>query len=92
LPRLRTNGGIVGILSIAEKQLDVRYLDFPRPRPELVELLGERNQSCPVVLREAPRSLPASIPVQQSKGHWFIEGANDIAAYLAHVHGVGIPH
>ncbi len=71
----------------------MRYLDFPRPRPELIELLGEENQSCPVlVLKEAPNSPPSTLALQQAKGLWFIEGADEIANYLAHVHGTGLPH
>lgn len=85
--------GLLEFYPALKGQMEVRYLDFPRPRTELVELLGENNQSCPVlVLKEAPAGLPASIPIQQSKGNWFVEGANEIASYLAHVHGTGIPH
>ena len=85
--------GLLEFYPALKKHLEVRYLDFPRPRPELVELLGEENQSCPVlVLKDAPTRLPSSIPVQQAKEHGFIEGPNEIASYLAHVHGIGIPH
>ena len=30
--------------------LDVRYVDFPRPRMEILSLIGEANQSCPVLV------------------------------------------
>lgn len=87
---------MVGVLEFypALKQvLDVRWVDFARPRRELVELLGEENQSCPVlVLQRAPGKLPAEVPVQQAKGRWFVEGPTEIALYLAHVHGIGRPH
>lgn len=87
---------LVGLLEFypaLKQQLDVRWLDFPRPRRELVELLGEENQSCPVlVLKDAPEGLPAAVPVQQAQGRWFVEGAEEIATYLAHVHGTGRPH
>ncbi len=73
--------------------LEVRWLDFLHPRPELISLLGEENQSCPVlVLRAAPTGLPSSLPIQQAKGRQFVEGANEIATYLAHARGIGIPH
>jgi hypothetical protein len=68
-------------------------VDFPRPRPELAPLLGEENQSCPVlVLKELPADLPSALKVQHANGEVFVEGAREIAEYLAHVHGVGIPH
>ncbi len=73
--------------------LEVRWLDYPRPRPELIELLGEENQSCPVlVLKEAPKGLPSKLALQAARGRWFVEGANEIATYLAHAYGIGIPH
>ncbi len=87
---------MVGLLEFypdLKQQLEVRWLDFPRPRPELIELLGEENQSCPVlVLKEAPSSTPSTIPLQQAKGRWFVEGASEIATYLARTKGIGIPH
>lgn len=87
---------MVGLLEFYPKlkqHLELRYMDFPRPRPELVGFLGEENQSCPVlVLKDAPTGLPSSIPLQQAKGNWFVEGADEISRCLAHAHGIGIPH
>jgi hypothetical protein len=84
--------GLLEFYPPLKQKLEVRYLDFQRPRPELVDLVGEENQSCPVlVLKNAPGQSPA-IPIRQAKGHWFVEGADEIARYLAHVHGIGIPH
>lgn len=85
--------GLLEFYPALKKHLEVRYLDFPRPRPELIELLGEENQSCPVlVLNSAPQNVPPGIPVGQAKGHWFVDGADEIARYLAHAYGTGIPH
>lgn len=85
--------GLLEFYPALKQQLEVHWLDYPRPRPELIELLGEANQSCPVlVLQEAPTGVPSTIPLQQAKGRWFVEGAGEIACYLAHAHGIGIPH
>jgi hypothetical protein len=87
---------VVGLLEFypALKQtLSIHSLDFPRPRAELVSLLGESNQGCPVlVLGEVPLNLPAQLKVQQANGHAFVAGAKEIGGFLAHVHGIGIPH
>lgn len=92
-PQCAQMAGLMEFYPSLKQQLDVRWLDFPRPRPELIDLLGDENQSCPVlVLKDAPADLPSSLPVQQAKGRRFVEGASEIAAYLAHVHGIGIPH
>ena len=85
--------GLLEFYPALEQTIEVRWLDFPRPRPELIDLLGEDNQSCPIlVLQNAPTGLPSSLPIQQAKGRWFVEGANEIATYLAHARGIGIPH
>jgi hypothetical protein len=85
--------GLLEFYPALKSKLEVRWLDFPRPRPELIELLGEENQSCPVlVLCAAPGPSLARPPLQQANGRWFVEGANEIATYLAHAHGIGIPH
>lgn len=85
--------GLLEFYPALKEHLEVRWLDFPRPRPKLIELLGEENQSCPVlVLKDAPDGLPSTPALQQAKGRWFVVGADAIANYLAHIHGTGIPH
>lgn len=85
--------GLLEFYPALKAHLEVRYLGFPRPRSELVELLGEENQSCPVlVLAEAASDLPATLPIREAKGRSFVEGADEIARYLAHMHGIGISH
>lgn len=85
--------GLLEFYPVLKTHLDVRYVNFPRPRPELAPLLGEENQSCPVlVLMAPPPNLPSKLKVQHANGQAFVEGAREIAEYLAHVHGVGIPH
>lgn len=87
---------IVGLLEYyprLKQSVEVQLVDFQRPRPILVESLGEENQSCPVlVLRAKPQGLPSHIKVLHSNGHCFVEGAAEIATYLAHVHSTSIPH
>lgn len=85
--------GLMEFYPALKEQLEVRWLDFPRPRPQLIDLLGEENQSCPVlVLKAAPNGLPSTPALQQAKGRWFVVGADEIANYLAQLHGIGIPH
>ncbi|MBV5313295.1 MAG: DUF3088 family protein [Prolixibacteraceae bacterium] len=46
---------IEGLLSFYPRlrdELDINYVDFNRPRKILVDLLGETNQSCPVLVLE----------------------------------------
>ncbi len=87
---------VIGFLEFypaIKQHLSVKYVDFPRPRPELVSLLGEKNQSCPVlVLGAAPTNLRPGLNVQIANGRAFVEGGREITQYLARVHETGIPH
>ena len=85
--------GLLEFYPALKWRLEIHYVDFPRPRPELVALRGEENQSCPVlVLAAVPESASATLRVQHANGHAFVEGAREIAEYLAHIHGTGLPH
>jgi hypothetical protein len=73
--------------------LDVRTIDFPRPRAAMVELLGEANQNAPsLVIGDPLRELPEHIPVKGANGRRFIDSAKPIGEYLAAVYGIGRPH
>ena len=85
--------GLLQFYPALKQRVDVHYVDFPRPRPELAPLLGEENQSCPVlVLKSVPSNLSSPLAVRRAKGHAFVEGAREIAEYFAHMQGTGIPH
>jgi hypothetical protein len=85
--------GLLDYYPALKQNLDVHLVDFQRPRPALVGLLGAENQSCPVlVLQCEPKNLPANIKMQQANGHYFVEGADEIATYLAHAYSTGLPH
>ncbi len=85
--------GLLEFYPELKQRLSVQYVDFPRPRPALAPLLGEENQSCPVlVVNTVLPNLPSHLKLQHANGHAFVEGAREIADYLAHVYGIGIPH
>ena len=39
--------GVLGCCPDLRKQLDIRYVAYPRPRCEIVQLVGEAHQGCP---------------------------------------------
>lgn len=63
-PRLRT-------------ELEVDYLDFTRPRQVLIDLVGEENQSCPVLVLEDGS---------------FINDPVKIISHLTEFHQIGYSH
>lgn len=71
---------IEGLLSYYPRlrdELEVVYVDFARPRKALVDLLGEENQSCPVLVLEDGS---------------FINDPNQIISHLTQYHGIGNCH
>jgi len=71
---------IEGVLSFypqLRNQLEVRYVDFARPRPAIIELIGEENQSCPVLVLDDGR---------------FINEPDDIVRYLTENYQIGHMH
>lgn len=71
---------IEGLLSFYPRlrnELEVHYVDFVRPRPAIIDLIGEANQSCPVlVLGDGT----------------FINEPDDIIRYLTEKYQIAQPH
>jgi hypothetical protein len=73
-------------------QVDVRYVDFPRPRPDVIALIGEANQGCPVLVLgdDAPMSVE-DLTIASFNGRRFVSGAKEIGNYFSKVYGTGKP-
>jgi hypothetical protein len=85
--------GVLACCPELRTRLDIRYVAYPRPRREIVELVGEAHQGCPnLVLDPANHGL-----VDVSKFHRFGDRlhATDkkvIVDYLAARHGAMVAH
>src|SRR5512144_880082 len=81
---------VVGFLTYfpqVRDTLEVIELEFPRPRPRLVELVGEANQAMPLlVLAGQPAAVP-DVTIDEANGHWFVKNAISILRYLAATRG-----
>jgi hypothetical protein len=92
-PDCATVTGLLTMYPVLKDRHDIRYADYPRPRPEIVALLGEAHQNCPMlVLAQTPRMDAPADTVQQAGTRWFVTGANAIGRYWAYAHGIGEPH
>lgn len=87
---------ITGVLSYFPKlrhHLDVRYVDFARPRNEIVSLLSEQHQGCPVLILDQTPGMDALAYITgQVNGKSFISGAKAIASYWSYKYGTSRPH
>jgi hypothetical protein len=75
-----------------ERRLDIRRIDFPRPRKQIVELIGADHQGCPVLVLETEGELPASAGKSEETGRSFISGSNEICEFLGRTYQVIRPH
>ncbi len=71
-------------------RIDVRRSDFPRPRREIIALIGEANQSMPVLVLAAG-STP-SADAKEHEGVFFLDDPKPITRYLAAAYGGAGPH
>lgn len=83
--------GLLSVYPVLRRSLDVRYVPFIRPRTEIIELLGEAHQSCPVLV--LPVGAVSSVAAQESvAGRLVFKGEHAIAEALAEAYGTGRMH
>jgi hypothetical protein len=88
---------VIGFLSYypeVKGSLEVREIDFPRPRREMVELVGEEHQSAPLLVLADDAEPPAieDVTIGEANGHRFVEKTIEILRYLAATRGLPAPH
>ena len=60
--------------------LEVRRIEFPRPRREIVELIGAASQGCPVLVLAGNSDLPSGAKKSEETGNAYISGAIPIVS------------
>lgn len=70
--------------------IDIRYVDFPRPRPAIIELIGEENQGCPVLILPRDSVIPNGF--KAIGAYMFSDEKMVIATYLAEHFHIGFWH
>ncbi|MEI7612408.1 MAG: DUF3088 family protein [Betaproteobacteria bacterium] len=71
------------------QELTLRVVAPPRPRQEIVALLGEENQSAPVLVLDRDAQVPSGIAFGEINGQRFINDPKAILAYLGQKHTAG---
>ncbi|MFD1561888.1 DUF3088 domain-containing protein [Paraburkholderia silviterrae] len=81
--------GLLSFFPQLREAVDVEYIDAPRPRNAIIDLIGEGNQSAPVIVLGSGQTLKdTSVSVQESNGTRFINAPDDIRRYLSSQYGV----
>lgn len=86
--------GFLNYFPAARSTLDIREIDFAKPRKEVIELIGEAFQSLPVLILAPDASVPDELQddVATSKGHRVISDTRAILRYLALTRELPEPH
>jgi hypothetical protein len=85
--------GVVRYYPQLEELIEIQHVDFKRPRPAIIELIGEENQSCPVLIidnKEADDTETSYFEKYSDK--LFVNSPDFITKYLAEKFGIGIAH
>lgn len=80
--------GMLGFFPELRGKVDINYIDFPRPRQAIVDLIGKENQSVPVLVLADVATVPDDIDLNVAGESFFIDDEKQIRAYLSHVHGL----
>jgi hypothetical protein len=70
--------------------IDVKRIAFPRPRHDVIALIGEENQSLPVLVLADASKPPAG--AKQFEGVYFLDEPKPMTRYLAAAYGGAGPH
>jgi hypothetical protein len=83
--------GLLSFVPALRQEIDVHYIDLPRPRAAVVALIGEDNQSIPVLVL-APSSVikSADIAPKTFGTQRFLNDEQVIRAYLSSQYGAPI--
>lgn len=83
--------GLLSFFPFLRDALTVHYVGFAKPRAEIVALLGEEHQSCPVLVLSDRAHAPAA-QTAKATGRRFVAGADAISAYFAETFDISSPH
>jgi hypothetical protein len=70
--------------------LEIRRIAFPRPREDVIALIGQANQSLPVLI--LADDAPAGLAAASHAGRWFVNQPMNILEALHRRHGFPLPH
>jgi hypothetical protein len=82
--------GVLASFPELATRIDVLRIEWPRPRNDVVELIGAENQSLPVLIfSDGSDELLAT---GSYRGRLFAEGKEPILKALSKRHGIPLPH
>jgi len=84
--------GVLKYFPELKEELEIIYIDFPRPRLKIVELLGDQNQNMPLLIIERNQVDISTLDVKEYQGSLFISGSDTILKYFVLAFKIPLPH
>lgn len=84
--------GMLAFYPFLRDRIELHFIDFQRPRQEIITILGAENQGMPKLIVENAGTIPEGIKIDRANGRQFISGDVEICRYLAKQYGCGMPH
>ena len=88
---------ILGVLNYypeLKDKLEIFFIDFERPRKQIVELIGEDHQGCPNLIldKHEINGLTDTSYLKEHGAYYFVNSAPMIAKYLTATYDIGVAH
>ena len=85
--------GVIKYYPQLGEKIEINHVDFKRPRPAIIELIGEENQSCPVlIIDREPDDVADTNYFEKYGDKLFVNSPDLILKYFASKFGVGVAH
>ena len=85
--------GVIKYYPQLEERIEIHHVDFKRPRPAVIEIIGEENQSCPVlIIDNEPENDTDTSYFEKHGDKLFVNSPDLIMKYLAERFGIGMAH
>ena len=82
--------GLLASFPALHSRIDVARIAWPKPREDVIALLGPDHQSLPVLI--LADNAPAGLETGRWKGTRFVAGKDAILHALSVRHGIPVPH
>ena len=83
--------GILSWYPAIKESLRILYQPINKPRMQMVDVLGDKNQNCPTLVLSEHSPVFDDVAILSKDGVRFINNARDIAKYYAHRYGTSFP-
>jgi hypothetical protein len=82
--------GVLASFPSLQSKIDVKRIAWPKPRQAVVEIVGEDNQSLPLLVLAA--DAPDELATGRFRGQKFVDDKDAILAVLSRRHRIPYPH